>query len=321
MSELRCTGATCAYAGPLDLLVESGETVALVGGAGSGKTVLLRMIAGIEALTSGRVEIGGIDVSGLHPAQRGVALVYANSTPSARLTIADHLDLVGSREGAAAVGLDRLDRRIKALSPFERQLVALARALAAGPQVLLLDAPAGGVDAGDAREFRHRARGLGLTTLYATRDAVEAAAVADRVAVLAAGRVAEVASADNLRAAPATLAAAVEFDPSLLVRTATAAALPFAAPADPVTVALPPWALTLAADGLRGTALAADGATLFVAVPALGEPLPVRLDGPAIEYVGHRVHVAIDESAVSFFDAQTGARLSPDGAGERSPRA
>jgi ABC-type sugar transport system ATPase subunit len=310
MSDLRCVAAVSAWAGPIDLEVPAHETVALVGPAGAGKTVVLRMIAGIEPVTSGRIEIDGADVTGAHPAQRGVAVVYANSAPSPRLTIADHLDLVGDRGVAALVGLDGLDRRIKTLSVFERQLVALARALAVLPGVLLLDAPTDGLDPADARELRRRVRALGITTVYATRDAVEAAVVADRVAVLAAGRIAEVASGHTLRAEPNTLAAAVEFDPALLVRTVPTAALPFPAPADPVTLAIRPSALRIAASGgLPGRALAADGATVYVEAPALGEPVPVRVDGPGIDYVGHRVQLAVDPAGVSFFDARTGARI------------
>jgi ABC-type sugar transport system ATPase subunit len=322
VAQLRCLGASCAY-GPvlavdgLDLEVAHAETVALVGGPGAGKTTVVRMIAGIEPVASGRIEIGARDVTRAAPAARGVAVVYANAAPSGRLTIADHLELVAAdagavAEAAGAVGLDGLHRRVDRLYPLERQLVAVARGLAARPAVLLLDDPTRGLVDDDARTFRTVVAGLGRTTLYTTRDPVEAAAVAARVAVLAGGRLTDVSAAATERARPASVRAAREFDPSLVVRTVQVGAWPYPAPATgALTVALPPEAAQLDAAGeLAGTVLAAEGTTVYVALSGWDEPLPVRVAGSGLEYVGHRVRLRIASGAAQFFDPATGARLS-----------
>jgi ABC-type sugar transport system ATPase subunit len=307
MSDLRCVAASCVYGevvavDALDLYVGDGETLALVGDAGAGKTSVVRMIGGIEPAASGRIEVSGADVTFEPPPRRGIAVVFGNSTLSASLTIADHLGMVASdvTSAARAVGLRGLDRKAGGLGPLERQLLALARAAAVRPGVLLLDAVADGLAPAEAEELRDRVRRLGLTTLYTTRDAVDAQAVADRVAVLAGGRLVDAADVHSVR----------RIDPSFVLRTVRAADVPFRLPAEPVTVALPPSALRLDPSGtLVGTVLAAADSVVFVAVPGFGEPLPVRVDGPALEYVGHRVRLHVDVAQAAFYDAADGRRL------------
>jgi ABC-type sugar transport system ATPase subunit len=152
-----------------------------------------------------------------------------------------------------------------------------------------------------------------VTTLYTTRDAVEAAAVSDRVALIDNGRLVEISPAARLRSQPATVQAAAEFDPTLVVGTARVDGLPFAAPTDDgtVTVAFPPGAARLVShSGLSGRVLAAEASTVYVAVAGFDDPVPVEVEGPGVGYVGLRVYVHIDAEAVQFFDARTGLRLS-----------
>jgi len=304
VAELRCVGATCAYGDTvavnvLDLHVADGELVALFGPAGSGKTSALRMIAGIEPLVSGRVLIGDEDVTAVHPAQRGVAMVFAGFSVSERLTIADHIGLplapgADVTSAASAVGLDRLDRRVKALSPLERQLLALARAIAVEPRLLLLDEPIAGLDELDSARLRDRImhvhRALRLTTLFATRDLVMAAAVSDRVVTLHRGTVQQVSDAASLRAAPATVHAARSLGS--------------------VLIGIPPGAIRFDEDGQPVRIIAADDAFAYAQVPGLrapDEPLAIAT-AVGVGLIGTTVSIAIDQAQV--FDPVTGTRLA-----------
>ena len=342
MAELRCVGATCAYGDTvavnvLDLHVADGELVALFGPAGSGKTSALRMIAGIEPLVSGRVLIGDEDVTAVHPAQRGVAMVFAGFSVSERLTIADHIGLplapgADVTSAASAVGLDRLDRRVKALSPLERQLLALARAIAVEPRLLLLDEPIAGLDELDSARLRDRImhvhRALRLTTLFATRDLVMAAAVSDRVVTLHRGTVQQVSDAASLRAAPATVHAARSFDPSINVRRARFdgtvlrygdLAIPCASSVldamragalGSVLIGIPPGAIRFDEDGQPVRIIAADDAFAYAQVPGLrapDEPLAIAT-AVGVGLIGTTVSIAIDQAQV--FDPVTGTRLA-----------
>jgi len=341
VAELRCVGATCAYGdsvavNALDLQVADGECVALLGAAGSGKTSALRMIAGIEPTVAGTVLIGDEDVTATHPAQRGVAMVFAGFSASERLTIADHIGLplapgADVASAAAAVGLDRLDRRVKALSPLERQLLALARAIAVQPRLLLLDEPSDGLDDADTLELRkriaHVQQSLRLTTLLATQDIVLAAALANRVVTLHRGVVQQVSDAASLRAAPATVHAARSFDPSLNVRRARFdgtsirygdLVIPCApsvveairsAELSSVLIGISPRAIVFEDDGQAVRIIAADDVFAYAQVAGLSapdEPLAIA-SSSGVSLIGTSAHIAIDR--VHVFDPATGQRV------------
>jgi multiple sugar transport system ATP-binding protein len=194
----------------LDLRVADGEFVALLGPSGCGKTTLLRIIAGLEVQTAGRVLIGGRDVSALPPRRRGLAMVFQNYAVFPHMTVRANVDFGLRMTGADAARIDRqvarvatllhiepyLDRYPAQLSGGQRQRVAVARALAVEPAVLLMDEPLSNLDALLRLEMRAELKSVlhaaGTTTLYVTHDQTEAMGLADRIAVMHAGRVEQI---------------------------------------------------------------------------------------------------------------------------------
>ncbi|HYN30009.1 MAG TPA: ABC transporter ATP-binding protein [Dermatophilaceae bacterium] len=225
---VRLTDLTRVYAGnvrALDgftLAMEPGELVALLGPSGCGKTTALRLLAGLEDPDSGTVEVGGRDVTGLPTNQRDMGMVFQAYSLFPHLTARQNVEFGlrlrrrkrGDRRGRAAevlalVGLaDQADRYAHQLSGGQQQRVALARALAIEPQVLLLDEPLSALDAKVRGQLRDEIRRIqlevGTTTLFVTHDQEEALAVADRVGVMNAGRLEQLAPPAELYSAPAT---------------------------------------------------------------------------------------------------------------------
>ena len=202
--------------------VARGESLALLGPAGAGKTALLRLLAGLERPDAGRVLLAGRDLAPLSAPRRGLALMDPAATLDARRTVQEVVAQplsgfdVPSRDRPARVaraltllGLDGLEgRKLGQLGPLPRLRVALARALAPEQPVLLLDDPLAGLDPPARRalgfELRGLVRRLGLTVLLATRDGEEAMALGDRVAVLEDGRIAQLDTPRRLYEEPAT---------------------------------------------------------------------------------------------------------------------
>ena len=186
----------------LDLEVEDGEFVCVVGPSGCGKSTTIRMLAGLEYITGGRVYIGGEDVSGVAPRDRDIAMVFQNYALYPHMTVADnigfHLKLKKVpkgeinqrvREAASLLDLEQyLDRRPANLSGGQRQRVAMGRAIVRHPKVFLMDEPLSNLDAKLRVQTRTQIakiqRKLGVTTMYVTHDQVEAMTMADRIAVL-----------------------------------------------------------------------------------------------------------------------------------------
>ncbi|HUO40348.1 MAG TPA: sn-glycerol-3-phosphate ABC transporter ATP-binding protein UgpC [Mycobacterium sp.] len=186
----------------LDLAVDDGEFLVLVGPSGCGKSTALRMVAGLEAVDSGRILIGGRDVTDTDPKDRDVAMVFQNYALYPHMTVAQNLGFalkiaklsktqIRDRvtEVAMLLGLQPyLDRKPKDLSGGQRQRVAMGRAIVRRPQVFLMDEPLSNLDAKlrvDTRtEIAALQRRLGTTTIYVTHDQVEAMTMGNRVAVL-----------------------------------------------------------------------------------------------------------------------------------------
>ena len=206
----------------VDLAVEAGELVALLGPSGSGKSTLLRVVAGLELPDEGTVAIDGRDLTYAPPQQRGIGFVFQHYAPFPHLTVWENVafglrvrrtprDQVRRRVERllAMVGLSKFaGRRPHQLSGGQRQRMALARALAIEPRVLLLDEPFSALDAHVRRKLRAWLRELhdelGATTLMVTHDRAEAMELADRIAVLNDGRLEQVGSPSDLYDAPRT---------------------------------------------------------------------------------------------------------------------
>jgi multiple sugar transport system ATP-binding protein len=190
----------------LDLEIADGELVVLVGPSGCGKTTVLRMVAGLEDVTDGVIEVGGRVVNDLDPRERDVAMVFQNYALYPHMTVGDNigfsLRVSGMRKEqrdaqvravARTLGLENeLHRRPRQLSGGQRQRVAMGRAIVRQPQAFLMDEPLSNLDA--SLRFQMRAEiaslqaQLGVTTIYVTHDQVEAMTIGRRVAVLRRGR-------------------------------------------------------------------------------------------------------------------------------------
>jgi multiple sugar transport system ATP-binding protein len=191
----------------LDLDIRDGEFMVLVGPSGSGKTTALRMLAGLEPLDGGRIEIGDRDVTWVPPKDRDIAMVFQNYALYPNKTVAENMGFALKmqhvakderdrrvREAARLLDLDDklLERKPRALSGGQRQRVAMGRAIVREPQVFLMDEPLSNLDAklrvqtrGQIAELQRR---LGITTVYVTHDQVEAMTMGNRVAVLSGGQ-------------------------------------------------------------------------------------------------------------------------------------
>lgn len=217
----RTYGAVRALDG-LTLRIQPGELVALLGPSGCGKTTALRILAGLDEADAGSVSVDGRDISRVPANKRDIGLVFQAYSLFPHLTVLDNVAFglkmrgVGSRERAcrAAEMLDLVGlaaqsgRYADELSGGQQQRVALARALAIRPRVLLLDEPLSALDAQVRSQLRDEIRRVqlevGTTTLFVTHDQEEALAVADRVGVMNAGRLEQLAAPAELYTRPAT---------------------------------------------------------------------------------------------------------------------
>jgi multiple sugar transport system ATP-binding protein len=207
----------------LSLEIADGEFVVLVGPSGCGKTTALRMVAGLEDITDGRVSIGGRVVNELSPKERDIAMVFQNYALYPHLSVADNIgfglrlrqtpkDVVEERVAWAAnfLGLTPyLSRRPKELSGGQRQRVAMGRAIVRKPQVFLMDEPLSNLDAKLRVQMRAEIariqQDMGVTTLYVTHDQVEAMTMGDRVAVMRKGELQQMAEPQTLYDSPKNL--------------------------------------------------------------------------------------------------------------------
>jgi ABC-type sugar transport system ATPase subunit len=226
MADVRLTGVTKRFGTTevlkgIDLEVADGEFVVFVGPSGCGKSTLLRAIAGLEEPDDGAVHIGGRDVTGVSPADRGIAMVFQSYALYPHMSVRENMGFALSlakvdkaeitrRVDAAADILniaDYLDRKPKALSGGQRQRVAIGRAIVRGPEVFLFDEPLSNLDAELRVEMRVEIarlhREIGATMIYVTHDQVEAMTLADKIVVLRAGKVEQVGAPMELYNDPA----------------------------------------------------------------------------------------------------------------------
>jgi multiple sugar transport system ATP-binding protein len=213
-------GAEEAAVRELELEIADGEFLVLVGPSGCGKSTSLRMLAGLEEVSSGRILIGERDVTGMAPKDRDIAMVFQNYALYPHMSVADNmgfaLKIAGvareerrARVAEAAKLLDLeelLERKPKALSGGQRQRVAMGRAIVRNPQVFLMDEPLSNLDAKLRVQTRSQisslTRRLGVTTVYVTHDQVEALTMGDRIAVMRGGVLQQVGPPRDLYSCP-----------------------------------------------------------------------------------------------------------------------
>jgi ABC-type sugar transport system ATPase subunit len=327
-------GATVQAVRDLSLEIADGEFMVLVGPSGSGKTTALRMLAGLESITTGSISIGERVVNKIAPRERDIAMVFQDYALYPQWSVFDNLafglrrrkvprDEIARRVAEAARVLDLepyLQRRPGQLSGGQAQRVALGRALVRDPQVFLMDEPLSNLDAklrtqtrGEIRRLQQEVR---TTTVYVTHDQVEAMTMGDRIAVMNHGLLEQVGTPEQLYEHPANrFVAGFIGSPAMSFVEAreVATVLPGVdVPAGVVVGVRPeharPWREGLIGP-LRGTVafVEALGRETFVGVDIGTTRLVVFEEGRATRDVGEEIEVGLVESGLRHFDAETGA--------------
>jgi multiple sugar transport system ATP-binding protein len=309
--------------------VADGELLVLVGGSGSGKSTILRMLAGLETVSTGRIRIGERDVTGLAPRERDVAMVFQDYALYPHLSVRENLSL-GLRLrrmpkpeierriawAAGVLGLEALlDRKPRQLSGGQRQRVAMGRAMVREPSAFLFDEPLSNLDAalrGQMRiEIGALQRRLRTTTVYVTHDQVEAMTLGDRIVVLAHGVIQQVGRPIDLYRTPANrfVAGFIGTPPMNFVegrvdgRAFAADGLQVAlgreVASQPATLGVRPEHVLLGAGG--------DATGRVVLVERLGGTSHVHVDvGP------HRMTAVVSGDAMPDVGDEVPVRLAPD---------
>jgi sn-glycerol 3-phosphate transport system ATP-binding protein len=324
--------------------VAQGSFTVLLGPSGCGKTTCLRIIAGLETASAGRVEIGGRDVTNMSPAHRGVAMVFQSYALFPHLTVAENIAFglkarrvpVPERTRRLARAVEMLDighllqRKPGQLSGGQQQRVALGRAIVAEAPVCLMDEPLSNLDAQLRADMRREIlalqRRLGITMIYVTHDQTEAMGMADQIVLLRDGHIEQDAPPADVYATPATRFAASfigtppmnlfpleRLDAGMVARGTVSPVL--APPMDTAAIGgIRPEHLRLAETGIAATVRHAEylGADTVVTCTAGETTLLARLPGRAIPQAGAIVHLATDEPA-HLFHAATGRRIANKG--------
>ena len=286
----------------------AGQVLAVLGPSGCGKSTLLRAVAGLEPLSSGSISCEGADLAGVPTHRRGFALMFQDGQLFAHLSVARNVAYAlrlrrtpsakvatRVRELLELVGLSGYDERLPGtLSGGERQRVALARALAVEPRLLLLDEPLSALDATlrerlatDLREILHAA---GTTALLVTHDHEEAFALADRLAVMRAGRVVQAGPIDEVWRAPADDETALFLGYAQVLRDEAALSVLAAAGLAPAS-----------AVAVRRSALVVDGSG----------PIAARVQSARVTPEQVRLKVVADGLGTLDAVAPLGSRVSP----------
>ena len=299
---------------------EAGSLVVLLGPSGCGKSTTLRLIAGLEEASGGRISIDGIDVTGLPPAKRRISMVFQSYALFPHLSVAENI-IFGLRvrkvsaaeraarlgRVAALLGLGKLlERKPSQLSGGQQQRVALGRAIIAETPVCLMDEPLSNLDAQLRHDMRREIRALqqklGITMVYVTHDQIEAMTMADQVILLRDGRVEQDAAPADLYARPATVFSArfIGTPPMNILSLGETE----------TRVGVRPEEMRLGASGLPAVVESVEylGADTIVTCTIAGEKLLVRAPGRVTFAPGSETHVSWPAEATHIFDAATGRR-------------
>ena len=312
----------------LDLTIEDGEFVVFVGPSGCGKSTLLRLIAGLEDVTEGQIEIDGQNATELPPAKRGLAMVFQSYAlyphMSVRKNIAFPLRMAGIDKGeqdrlvddaARLLNLtDYLDRRPAQLSGGQRQRVAIGRAIVRKPAAFLFDEPLSNLDAalrvGMRLEISELHKRLATTMIYVTHDQVEAMTMADRIVVLHDGRIEQVGSPLDLYRTPRNLFVA-GFLGSPKINLLSGSAI---GKYNAKTIGIRPEHISVSTDqgawpGTIGVSEHLGSDTFFhVACEDFPDPVTVRAGGEVNLHYGNKVFLTPDETQIHRFD-KNGLRI------------
>jgi len=317
----------------------AGKMLVLLGPSGCGKSTTLRLIAGLEAATSGRILIGGVDVTRLPPAERRLSMVFQSYALFPHLSVAENI-VFGLRvrnvprlERAARLGRTAellglgalLDRKPSQLSGGQQQRVALGRAIIAETAVCLMDEPLSNLDAQLRHDMRREIRGiqqkLGITMVYVTHDQTEAMSMADQVILLRDGRVEQDAPPAELYARPASVFAArfigtppmnilsLADSPGGAVIAGTAGPVVLPGRGAGLSLGVRPEDIRLGpAGGLGATVTAVEylGADSILSCAAGTQSLAVRVPGRVDLSPGATVHLYWSKDAVHIFDPERG---------------
>jgi multiple sugar transport system ATP-binding protein len=334
-------GATTVLHG-VDLDIAPGEFFVLLGPSGSGKTTTLRILAGLEAVSEGRVLMDGEDVTATEPGERDVAMVFQSYALYPHMTVAQNigfpLKMTGVRsaeiarqvaEAAARVDIGHLlQRRPGQLSGGQQQRCALARAIVRHPRLFLLDEPLSNLDAKlrvETRlELHSLQRSLRTTTVYVTHDQEEAMTLADRIAVFIDGRIAQVGAPREIFSRPQTVDVARFvgspamnlFNGALRNGGVTIAGQNFplhaaAGPERAVVLGVRPNDLRLSNAGLPGRVERVEDLGDAAIVTVLADDQIVKLKSDRIPDIreGEEARLTFAPEAVHLFDPETGARI------------
>jgi sn-glycerol 3-phosphate transport system ATP-binding protein len=329
----------------IDAEIADGEFVVIVGPSGCGKSTLLRMVAGLEDITGGEIDIGARVVNQLEPAERDIAMVFQNYALYPHMSVFENMAYglkiakvplaeIKTRVDKAAKILELgglLERRPRELSGGQRQRVAMGRAIVRQPAVFLFDEPLSNLDAklrAQTRlEIQKLHRELGITSLFVTHDQVEAMTLAQRMVVMNAGRMEQFGSPEEVYQRPATtfVASFIGSPPMNLIEGRAegmnfsvgdmALPLPATAPrSGALVLGLRPEHATLEHGG-GGWALQVEvvemlGAERLVYCRMGTSLFTVRVDGQLkAPTPGQTLHLNVNAERLHWFDAQTGKRL------------
>ena len=338
----------------LSVTVDEGQFLVLLGPSGCGKSTTLRMIAGLDTVTNGTIEIGGVDVTHMAPAKRQLSMVFQSYALFPHLNVAENIIFglkvrqvpaperaIKLNKVAGIVGLtELLERRPAQLSGGQRQRVALARAIISDNSICLMDEPLSNLDAKlrhDMRvEIRSLQQRLGITVIYVTHDQTEAMSMADKIILLRDGHMEQEGPPEELYERPATtFAAGFIGTPPMNLLTLTdspnGAVIQgsdhdgiLAGPGDGLVFGIRPEHITVSDDqGVPAELIATDylGADTIMSAKIGEQTVRITVPGRYIIGRSHQARLTWSDEAVHIFDGKSGKRRNFPAANSGAPQA